>query len=350
MTTATTTQHELTQPGPLLTPAGDLAQVGWARQPLLDCNLENARAYRWRAWQRLRLKRWDYYGLTTPEAFYAFTVSDIGYLASIFAYRIDFATGACQEATLTVPLARGAHLPRNSTEGQSTFSNGRVSLRFAVEPGARRLSVDWPNFSGGQALRAEVALQAPPEHESLVIVIPIPGRRFYYNRKVNCLPAEGWVAVGDARHNLRPGEALGNLDWGRGIWPYESFWVWASASGWLPDGRTLGLNLGFGFGDTSAATENAFSLDGRVHKLGQVDFSYNSGDFKQPWRMASPDGRIALTFTPFAERVAKTDLRVLRSEVHQLFGRYAGSLVSDTGERLAVDGLIGWAEEHQARW
>ncbi len=35
-------QNELTQPGPLLTPSGDLAQVGWSREPLLGCNLEAA--------------------------------------------------------------------------------------------------------------------------------------------------------------------------------------------------------------------------------------------------------------------------------------------------------------------
>jgi hypothetical protein len=81
-----------------------------------------------------------------------------------------------------------------------------------------------------------------------------------------------------------------------------------------------------------------------------VDFAYSNKAFTQPWRLASPDGRLDLTFTPFAERVARTDLRVLRSEVHQLFGRYAGTAVADNGERLKIDGLIGWAEEHQARW
>src|SRR3989304_8551868 len=46
-------QTELHTPGPLLAPDGRLAQVGWSRQPLLDCNLESARFYRW------RIKRWD---------------------------------------------------------------------------------------------------------------------------------------------------------------------------------------------------------------------------------------------------------------------------------------------------
>jgi hypothetical protein len=33
-----------------------------------------------------------------------------------------------------------------------------------------------------------------------------------------------------------------------------------------------------------------------------------------------------------------------------MFGRYSGTLVTDTGERIKVENLIGWAEEHHARW
>jgi len=114
--------------------------------------------------------------------------------------------------------------------------------------------------------------------------------------------------------------------------------------------RTIGVNLGFGFGDTSAATENTIIVDGRVHKLAQVDFTYDNRDFKKPWRMVAPDGRLDLTFTPFVERVAKTNLVIITSEVHQMFGRYQGIVRLDDDETIAIDGLIGFAEEHHARW
>jgi hypothetical protein len=104
----------------------------------------------------------------------------------------------------------------------------------------------------------------------LTIAIPIGKHRFYYNHKVNCLPADGYLEYGARREELSPQTCLGSLDWGRGVWEYKSFWNWASASGFLPDGRTIGLNLGCGFGDTSAATEDCLVLDGCVHKLGAV--------------------------------------------------------------------------------
>jgi hypothetical protein len=349
--TMSPSQHEIIAPTPLLDAQGRLTQVGWARAPLLDCNLEQVACYPrlLRCLQRLRIKRWDYYGVTTPDRFFSATLADLGYAGQAFVYTVDFATGQYHEETLTIPPRGGIVLPRNSTEGESRYTHGKTRLSFRVTPDERQLAVTWPDF-GGQPLAAEIAFQAVPGHESTVVVIPIEGRRFYYNRKINCLPVSGWLQIGDRRTEIRPETSLGNLDWGRGVWAYRSFWVWASASGFLEDGRTVGLNLGFGFGDTSAATENSLILDGRVHKLGQVDFTYDSGDFKRPWRMAAPDGRLDLEFVPFFERVAKTNLLAIASEVHQVFGRYRGVAVADEGEVIPIVGLIGFAEEHHARW
>jgi len=345
------TQHEIIVPGSVLDAQGRLSQAGWARAPLPDSNLEQAAFYRrpWRFLQRFRVKRWDYYGVTTPERFFSATLADLGYAGQVFVYTVDFVTGACHEETLTTPLGRGVTLPRNSSQGDSTYDNGSVSLAFRVTSEGRHLAVRWPDF-GGQPLAAELALRMAPEHESTVVVIPIRGKRFYYNRKMNCLPAEGWLEVGNQRTDIRPDTCLGNLDWGRGVWEYRSFWVWASASGFLPDGGTIGLNLGFGFGDTSAATENTVIVNGRVHKLGQVDFTYDPHNFRRPWRMVAADGRLDLEFVPHIERVAKTNLLLITSEVHQMFGYYRGRAVADDGRVIAIDGLRGFAEEHHARW
>jgi hypothetical protein len=342
-------QRELVGPGKLLDAYGNLNQSGWSTCQVLDCNLENCHFYTLKFLQGMRIKVWDYYAITTPTHFFSFTVSDIGYLGMVFAYVIEFETGKYDEQTLTIPFASGVTIPRNSDSGETLYQGGGKTLRFNVEGMKRSLFVRWPGF-GKTTLNAEVAFTVPAEHESMNIVIPIKGKRFYYNRKINCMPASGWVEYQGRRFEIEPKTCLGNLDWGRGVWEYESFWVWASASGFLKDGRAVGLNLGYGFGDTSAATENCFVLEGRVHKLGDVNFTYDNQNFKAPWKMVSPDGRLDLVFTPFFERVAKTDLKLLRSEVHQMFGRYNGSLVTDEGKKLEVIDLIGWAEEHNAKW
>jgi hypothetical protein len=87
-----------------------------------------------------------------------------------------------------------------------------------------------------------------------------------------------------------------------------------------------------------------------VHKLGAVHFDYKSPDFSRPWHFSDDEGRLALTFTPFKERVAQTNLGIIFSEVHQMFGHYSGQVVSDEGQRINIQNLVGFAEEHQARW
>jgi hypothetical protein len=343
------TQKELYDPSPLLDADGNLVQVGWARQPIIDCNLENARFYPLRALQRFRVKRWDYYGITTPDFYFSATLAHLGYAGLAFVYVVDLTAKEHHEETVLIPLGRGIQLSRNSNEGESAFDNGKIRLLFRAEPDERYLAVMWPGFGGGN-LEAEATLHLLPDQESMNVVIPIGRKRFYYNRKVNCLPADGWIERDGRYEDIVPDESLGNMDWGRGVWEYSSFWVWASASGFLRDGRTVGLNMGYGFGDTSAATENALILGGRVHKLGQLDFTYDPTDFMKPWRMVASDGRLELEFTPFLERVAKSNLLLVNSEVHQMFGTYSGTVLSDDGETVHLDALTGFAEEHYARW
>ena len=343
-------QIELTQPGPLLDTQGRLAQIGWSRRPLLECNLENARFYALRFLQRFRIKRWDYYAIFTPQRFFSATVADLGYAGNVFVYTLDFARNELHEEGLVIPLGRGVQLPRDSMRGETRFANRQASLRFQTEAGERRIFVDWPGYHEGRGIKAEIILTCPPEHESMTITIPIGIKRFYCNRKINCLPAQGTIHYGDLHEQVRPQESLGSLDWGRGVWEYRSFWNWASASGTLPDGRTLGLNLGRGFGDLSRATENCAIVNGRIHKLDQVSFDYLSGEYMRPWRFTDNEGRLDLTFTPFHERVARTALVVIDSEVHQMFGRYNGTIRLDDGQQVQVHDLIGFAEEHRARW
>lgn len=343
-------QTKLTQAGKLLNPDGSLSQVGWSPQPLLDCNLENAHFYSLRMFQRLRIKRWDYYAVFTPHKFFSATIADLGYAGNIFVYVMDYASGELHEDGLVVPLSRGITLPRNSDQGESIFEDKHARLRFQSVPQGRQISVSWPGFHAGQGISADIVFHQPAEHESMTIIIPIGKRRFYYNRKINCLPAEGSIQYGGVTEDLSPVTSLGSLDWGRGVWEYRSFWNWASASGFLPDGKTVGINLGCGFGDLSAATENCFVLNGKIHKLEQVKFVYERRDFMRPWRFTDSENRLNLDFVPFKERKAITNLGIIFSEVHQLLGKYSGTVRTDEGAVIQINDLIGFAEEHQARW
>lgn len=222
-------------------------------------------------------------------------VSDLGYAGQVFAYVIDFAARSHHEGNADPP-AREPHHPAPQQHGRCVSRYEERGTHGVPGGGDGTPALGQPGRLGGNGLAAEVFLHPAPEHESLVITIPIGKKRFYYNRKINCLPAEGArIETGGQRQEVRPTCTWAISIGAAACGSTARFGCGASASGFLPDGRRIGLNLGFGFGDTSAA-ENAAILEGRIHKLEQCT-SRMIRTTSVPWHMVAPDGRLDLTFT-----------------------------------------------------
>lgn len=338
-------QRELT-PGPLHDARGHLIETGWAPEERRQYSRSAIKA----PWYRI--KEWDYYGIFGDEYGIAFVIADNSYMGLLSATWFDF-TQPSEKSVAAIPLFTRGRLgmPESADKGDIAASHKGVSLDFRHEPGGRRLILDCPAFDGGKGLSGELFLEQPPM-DRMVIATPFPNnpRAFYYNQKINCMPARGDVTVAGQTYSFSPDRHFGVLDWGRGVWAYDNTWYWGSASG-LVEGRPFGFNIGYGFGDTSAASENMIFVDGKAHKLDQVAFNIPaSGYDTEPWTFTSNDGRFQMDFEPVFDRFDKTDIGVIRSVTHQVFGRFSGTVVLDNGEKLGVRNLMGFAEEVQNRW
>jgi len=352
MPAPTAPQHEITRPGPLLDERGAVREAGFSRRPLLRYDPTRVRLTPFARLNRLRTKEWDFYATTTDEMSFATAVAHGGLAGVVFAQLVDLHAHTLIERSVVTPLGWGCALPLSSEAGDVRFSRGDVEVALLHEAGGRRIRVRWPRFHRRAPLEADLALAEPPSLESMTIATPIGARGFYFNRKMCCLPTSGTLTLGARRFALEERRALSCMDWGRGVWPYRTFWIWATGSGYLRDGRTLGINLGAGFGDLSAATENAIFVDGRMSKLGRVSFDYDEADpAARPWRLRDEDGRLDLTLSDDLYRMRKRmSALVIASDLRQITGIFRGHVVADDGERIAVDGVIGWAEVHHARW
>ncbi len=331
---------ELTEPVDLCLPNGQLNRraVGWSRKPLHNCNLSGS---------PLRKKRWNYWCVTTNDFLFSVTLSDIDYLGLAFVYFLDFKSLTFQELTVPRLFGKGCNLG-NHVSDNVEFSDQKLNLIFQTTAGQTLIKVDCPDF-GGAPLSADLAIEIPATHESLNVVIPWSNNRFQFTAKQNTLPAKGMVTVGDKCYNAEGGFAC--LDFGRGKWPFSSFWNWASASG-TSNGCTIGLNFGAGWTDGTGMNENGVCLNGKLYKISEdLSFEYDKFNFMNQWRIRSTlSDTVDLYFEPFFERVAKTNVFILGSEVHQLIGRFFGLFKDEWGKCYSIDNLIGWAEDHQARW
>ena len=342
-------QHEITTVIPLLDEKGNLTQAGYAKKLLPVYDRSKVKG------GLMRLKEWDYYYVGNDKFGVALTIADNSYMGldSISFLSFEEEPWEITKSPMRILTLGKTGLPPTSAEGVSTIFGKGYSLLFRVADGKRVLQAHMDNFKDGQAIDIDVTLTDEPE-ESMVICTPFdkPGH-FYYNQKINCMRASGTVKIGEACYTFEPDSSFGVLDWGRGVWTYHNTWYWGSASG-LVHGVDFGFNIGYGFGDTSAASENMLFFNGRAHKLSQVTFEIPMKDGKEdylnPWKFTSDDGRFEMTFEPVIDRASCTDFKVLKSDQHQVFGRFSGTAVLDDGTSLVVQDLMGFAEKVENKW
>ncbi len=342
-------QHRIEKPGPLLDESGRLAEPGYATEPLLAYRRDAVRAH------PIRLKEWDYYLVLTDTHAVALTIADNGYMGLDSVSLLDFTVPF--EKTVSrmrvFPMGRTG-LPASSKVGDVAVRGKGYGLSFSKEGAERVLRFHMDAFDGGEAIDGEIRLADEPP-DSMVIATPFPGRpkAFYYNQKINCLRAKGTVRLGQQVYRFDPSCAFGTLDWGRGVWTYRNTWYWSSCSA-LVGGVPFGFNLGYGFGDTSAASENMLFYDGKAHKLSRVRFdipqSDGRDDLMRPWEISDDEGRLALCFMPVIDRAAKMSVGLIASNQHQVFGRFTGRAVLDDGRAIELESLMGFAEKVANRW
>ena len=341
-------QHEILTAAPLLDRTGDLAEPGWARSLLPVYCRDEIKA------DKLRIKEWDYYLITDGHIGLALTIADNGYMGLDSISFLHFDEGWEQTKSPMRLFPRGkTGLPETSVDGASEIARGGYAMAFYHEDDARCLTFHMDNFRGKDAIEGIVRLTDEPR-ESIVIATPFDKpKHFYYNQKINCLRAEGWIELGDRRFELTPDRFFAVLDWGRGVWTYHNTWYWGSASGLL-DGVPFGWNIGYGFGNTAAASENALFYDGTLHKLSRVTFEIPQKDGKfdylAPWKFTSDDNRFYMDFTPVLDRSACMNVGVLKSDQHQVFGHFTGRVTLDDGTVLPVRDFFGFAERVENKW
>lgn len=342
-------QHEITKKIPLLDGNGNLTESGYAKKLLPVYNRENVKG------GFMRLKEWDYYYVGNDAFGVAMTIADNSYMGLDSISFLSF-KGKPWEITKSpmriLPMGK-TNLPLTSEKGVSKINGKGYAICFEVSGGTRHLTAYMENFRETDSINIDISLSCEPQ-ESMVICTPFDKKaHFYYNQKINCMRATGKVTIGEETFVFSPESSFGVLDWGRGVWTYKNTWYWGSASG-LADGVDFGFNIGYGFGNTSAASENMLFYNGKAHKLSQVKFNIpmknGKEDYMKPWRFTSDDGRFELHFCPVIDRASNTDFKILGSDQHQVFGYFNGVAKLDDGTIIEVKDLFGFAEKVSNKW
>lgn len=326
-----------------LTDAVDLADasgrlkaeaVGWSRQPVHRLAFAAGVS---------RVHAFDYWCVTNDEVALSIVVADVGFAGFALVSVQELAGGSPTERIYVRPRGLPSPMPAGP-DGDLSFE----ARRLAMDVGPRRLAATARTLTGTR-IDFDLAIERPPGHETINLVVPWSVEQFHFTSKQQALPVRGELRVGDRVYRFSP-EANGFAcrDFGRGRWPNGVDWCWSFCSTRV-DGHVLGFNLGANWTDGTGVNENGLVIDGRVHKLDDlVDVEHDRRDPKKPWRIRTRTSkRVDLSFTPVTLRKVTIPPLI---RLRQCMGHYHGTVVDDAGRSLRLDGALGLSEAFRGRW
>ena len=342
-------QNRVTKEGELLDEKGMLVEAGYATSLVKRYDRSKIKA------GKLRIKEWDYYLIYNDKYAVAMTIDDNSYMGLNSLTLIDFSVPCETTKSPMLFMTKGkTGFPSTSVCGDVKVSSKNYTIEFLNDGKTRVLKAFMNDFQDGKNISCEFVLTDEPR-DSMVIMTPFKEKEtaFYYNQKIVGMKAVGKVTLGDKVIEFGD-DTRAILDWGRGVWTYKNTWYWGAGCGRC-NGREVGFNIGYGFGDTTNASENMIFVDGVAHKLEDVIFNIpkdknGKDDFMSPWTFSSSDKRFEMRFTPVIDRHSNANVVVISSNQHQVFGKFSGTMIMDDGSKIELVDFMGFAEKVVNRW
>ncbi len=340
-------QKQLTN-GPLLDEDGNLVEAGFSFRMVKEYDRSKIKA------GKSRIKEWDYYYIGNNKYGVAFTIDDNSLYGLGSVSILDFEKKTyITESSMKFFTNGKIGFPSNSSEGDITWDYNGYYLHFVNKDKKRVIDVFIAKYHDDCPFEAHFELEEIMD-DSMVIATPfLKKAHFYYNEKKNCMKAKGYYKFKNQTIDFSDSDTRAILDWGRGVWTYKNTWYWSGLSG-ISDGIEVGFNLGYGFGDTSAASENMLFYDKKAYKLEDVEFiipkdDKGEYDYLKPWKLVSKDKSIDLDFMPLIDRKDITNFIILKSFQHQVFGIFNG-IIKVNDIVVKFDNIVSFAERVTNYW
>ena len=90
----------------------------------------------------------------------------------------------------------------------------------------------------------------------------------------------------------------------------------------------------------------------KIFGVTQKAFGDETGKYlyTNDWTFTSSDKRFEMHFKPILDRASNTDVGLIASDQHQVFGHFSGTMILDDGRKIELKDFIGFAERVTNKW
>jgi len=332
--------HEIKKKTKLLTTSGHLREPGYAKKMNFIYNRECVKGF------PLKLKEWNFYQFIKDHYAIQLTLGHVSYMGQMAVGIIDLDTGKRWDFGTMKPL----YVPKLDLNPEQPsvceYKGDNCHLKFHVTDTKRILSFKGQNEQYS-TIEIKLVITNDMDNEKLVIATPFAkSTQFYLNYKENYYQVSGYAHFGSDSFDFDG--ATGLIDWGRGVWPYAHEWYWGNLTSHI-DSIPFGFNIGWGFGDTSRATENIYFYNKKGYKLGKLITEWEQNDLMKVQRIYDTDGTFDCTFTPLYNNHTQNKYVVVDTECDQVYGYFSGSIQTEDGVKEFKD-VLAFVEHAVNHW
>ncbi len=266
---------------------------------------------------------------------------------TVFFYLFDREKGTMIKRGCRARTEEDVRLSLNPDDGETWITGNGMDIRFTSNlPSLEKMLL--VRLDDQEVLNLRFS-ETRNRFETLRLCTPTGPNGWTYCQKVAGLPAEGILSYEGDIHDLGVLGASAHHDFTAGHLRQDTFWNWACLTGYLEDGRALGLNLSNGVNETGHS-ENALWIDGKQEAAGLTQFTYDPDDLQKPWTITSDTERIKLAFYPEGAYAAFDKTGDTPFDFTQLFGKFSGSLTTESGQHINIKDIPGFCERQYAIW
>lgn len=294
-----------------------------------------------------QFKRFQFMGFVSKSLVVGCAMTHTATAQTVFFYIFDKFSGRMIKRGFRCREGDEFAISLSPDDGKSYFAskNVRIQMEAKASTFSKRLEI---------SVVDDIAIDMifndrNSDFETLRICTPTGAAGWTFAQKVAGVPALGNLKCEFGHYDLAKDHACAHHDYTAGFLRTETFWNWACITD-LDEKNdcVVGANLSNGVNETGF-TENAFWIDGKLHKVDAVMFAYDDEDLRQPWRITSFDSTVDLTFTPVDGYDVFSDKPGAESRFDQVFGHFSGRLGAEDAPYFIKE-LWGFAERQYVVW
>jgi len=282
---------------------------------------------------------------------FVFELCDCGLLGFASVCAVSLLDKHITAKTLSFPVSTTAFYFPARESSSIRFNKGKLLLEFiTIGRGNRILKIDFLNLEHNRALRGELVLTPPPNAQPLWThtIWNYADKKFQLSCASPWWNTEGVIHYQNTELIFRKNRSWGISLWNKTAPVISDTHYWAAGCG-LYGGRLISFSLGNGTADCGSGTENAFFINGIIHKLELVSFHTILKNGALPTKFTSSDLRLDMNFYPIQEYKKLSSNIIQSKKTREAFGFFSGSVILDDGSSLNFERITGLVEIRESR-